>query len=302
MRTILFLMACLFLISSCEKEIDIKLSQKEKKIVINSFFNNEEFLHVNISSNQPSTDGDTVDFIQNACVLLYDNDIFLDTLRWLSGGDYVSDKVIPGISIPYKLKVEVPGLSTATTDVSRIPVNVKHFSVDTSSYVDKISGKLVRHIRLKFKDIENTANYYLLYMVWEGTRYEYDMDSTIADSVKTYGKVRDYGQGQGIIVPYTGKLFFSDELMEGDTIERDIYFAQKIGGTDPASFNNLMAYINLCTISEEYYLYAKSYADQSFAIDFSLFVEPVSVFSNINNGYGIFAGYGQCIDSVFYRQ
>ena len=55
-------MACIFLISSCEKEIDINLSQEEKKIVINSFFNNEEFLHVNISSNQPSTDGDSVDF------------------------------------------------------------------------------------------------------------------------------------------------------------------------------------------------------------------------------------------------
>jgi len=33
-----------------------------------------------------------------------------------------------------------------------------------------------------------------------------------------------------------------------------------------------------------------------------MFVEPVPVYSNINNGYGIFAGYGQCIDSVFYRE
>ncbi len=115
--------------------------------------------------------------------------------------------------------------------------------------------------------------------------------------------VRDYSQGQGFVVPYTGKLFFSDELTEGDTLERDIYFAQKIGGSDPrvfSSFNSI--YLKLCTISEEYYLYAKSYADQSFAIDYSLFVEPVSVFTNVHNGYGIFAGYGQCVDTVLYRE
>ena len=294
------MIASLILISSCEKEIDISLSPAEKKIVMNSFFNNEEFIHVNISSNQPSTDGDTIDFIDNARVLLYEDDHLLDTLTLLSGGEYVSDKVIPGTGLPYKLTVEVPGLSTASTDISRIPENVKHFAVDTSSFADPFTGKLVRHITLKFKDIENTSNYYLLQMVWVGTRYEYDGNGAITDSVITYGMARDYGQGQGFMVPYTGKLFFSDELMEGDTIERDIYFAQKTGGPDPRSFHHLTAYIKLCTISEEYYLYAKSYADQSFAIDYSLFVEPVSVFSNIHDGYGIFAGYGQCIDSVLY--
>ena len=82
----------------------------------------------------------------------------------------------------------------------------------------------------------------------------------------------------------------------------DIYFAKKIGGSDPEHFDNLKAYFKLSTISEEYYLYGKSYVEQSEAIDFSLFVEPVSVFSNINNGYGIFAGYGQCTDSVFYNK
>ena len=66
--------------------------------------------------------------------------------------------------------------------------------------------------------------------------------------------------------------------------------------------DNLMAYFKLCTISEEYYLYGKSYTEQHNSIDFSMFVEPVSVFSNINNGEGIFAGYGQCIDSVYYGE
>ena len=196
----------------------------------------------------------------------------------------------------------MPDLTTATTDFSQIPFAVKSFSLDNPSYVDNILLKETQHVRLKFKDIENTTNYYLLNMIWEGTRYEYDMDNNIVDSVKTLGSGASYGLGQGIVVPYTNMLFFSDELLEGDTIAKDIYFAKKIGGSDPEHFDNLKAYFKLSTISEEYYLYGKSYVEQSEAIDFSLFVEPVSVFSNINNGYGIFAGYGQCTDSVFYNK
>ena len=67
MRNTLFLLTSLFVFYSCEKELDLVLSPQEKRIVINSFFNDEEFLHVNISSTQPSTDGDTILFIDNAC-------------------------------------------------------------------------------------------------------------------------------------------------------------------------------------------------------------------------------------------
>ncbi len=284
---------------ACEKEIDILLSPKEKKIVINSFFNDEEFMHVNISSNQPSTDGDTVHFIDNACVLLYSYDVFLDTLLLNTDGDYVSDKVIPEINIPYKLKVEVPGLTTATTDFSRIPVAVKYLSLDTSSYVDNISGREFRHVKIRFKDIENTPNYYLLYMIWVGTRYEYDADSTITDSSKTKAA---YGWGDGINIPRSGKLLFSDELVENDTIEKNLYFRKDMYGSGLGGSDNLKAYFKLCTVSEEYYLYGKSYAEQNFGIDYSMLVEPVPVYSNVNNGEGIFAGYGQCIDSVFYEK
>ena len=134
-------------------------------------------------------------------------------------------------------------------------------------------------------------------MIWEGTRYQYDSDSNVVDSARTNISYR-WVKVQGIDIPHTGKLLFSDELLEGDTIEKDLYF-ELLGGSGLGHFNNLKAYFRLYTISEEYYQYGKSFAKQSFSIDYSMFVEPVSVFSNINHGDGIFAGYGQCVDSVF---
>jgi hypothetical protein len=299
MKTTLFLLTGFFMFCSCEDELDIALSQKEKRIVINSFFNNEEYFHVNISSTQLSTDGDTVYFIDNARVLLYNNNVFLDTLLFETNGNYVSNKVLPEINMPYQLKVEVPGYTTATSDFAQIPVAVKDFSVDTFSHPVNVAGTKTWRLRIKFKDIENVDNYYLFYMIWSGTQYEYDPDSNIVDSVKSLLSYR-WVQAPGIIIPYTGKLLFSDELSEGDTIEKNLYFTQNRGGPGLGQFNNLRAYFILYTISEEYYRYGKSSVDQNFSIDYSMFVEPVPVFTNINNGIGIFAGYGQCVDSVFY--
>lgn len=298
MRTTLFLTILIILLPSCEDELlDFNFSLNEETIVINSFFNDDELFHVNISRNQLSTDGDTAYFIENATVLLYGNDTFLDTLKLKENGNYISNNIIPEKDVPYKIKVEVPGVETATTDYALIPSSVNEMWLDTSTYLDA-NEKIYRHVNLKFKDIEG-LNYYLLYMIWEGTRYEYDADSNIVDSVKTKAT---YGWGEGLNIPHTGKVLFTDESFEGDTIERKLYFRKHMPYSGLEDFDNLMGYFKLCTISEEYYLYAKSYSEQHNSIDWSVFVEPVTVYSNINNGLGIFAGYGQCIDSVFYKE
>ncbi|MBN1183799.1 MAG: DUF4249 domain-containing protein [Bacteroidales bacterium] len=297
MRTLLILIFTSFMLFSCEKQLDILLSNMEKRIVINSFFNDKEFIHVNISSTQPATDDEVVQFINNACVLLYKNELFLDTLTLSKEGNYYSDKVIPEVASSYKLNVEVPGMVTATSNNSQIPVYVEEFSLDTFAFLNNLSNREVRQIRLKFKDIDNTPNYYLLYMIWVGTYYVYDDDGNIIDSIKTK---TGYGQGEGINIPSRGKLLFTDEFLEGDTIEKNLYFDKRMYGSGLENYDNFKVYFKLCTVSEEYYLYGKTFAEQHNSIDWSAFVEPVTVYSNINNGEGIFAGYGYCIDSVFY--
>lgn len=286
-------------ICSCEDELDITLSPKARKIVINSFFNDEDFFHVNISENQPSTDNDTIYFINNACVLLYKNDVFLDTLKLKTNGNYYSDKVIPETGVSYNIKAEVPGISSVATAVSQIPVAVKEVSLDTSSIIEHPSNIPYRQVTLRFKDIANTQNYYLVYMIWVATRYVYDADSNIIDSVK---REAIYGRGDGFNLPgyNSGRFLFTDQLMDGDTIEKNLFIRKDMYGANLGRYDHLMAYFRLCTISEDYYLYARSYTEQHSSIDYSMFSEPVSVYTNIQNGEGIFAGYGQCIDSLYY--
>jgi hypothetical protein len=117
-------------------------------------------------------------------------------------------------------------------------------------------------------------------MIWLGTRYKYDIDSNIVDSVKT---MVAYGRGDGINIPHTGKLLFSDEFMDGDTIKKDLYIPKDIYGSGLEKSDRLMAYFRLCTVSEEYFLYGKTITEQHNSIDFSMFAEPVSVFSNISS-------------------
>jgi len=56
-------------------------------------------------------------------------------------------------------------------------------------------------------------------------------------------------------------------------------------------------YIRFYTVSKEFYQYYISLSKHLNAQD-EFFMEPVQVYSNIKNGFGIFAGYSIDVDSV----
>jgi hypothetical protein len=58
---------------------------------------------------------------------------------------------------------------------------------------------------------------------------------------------------------------------------------------DTAAFSNLDVYVELHTVSKDHYLYQQTLQLYRSSSN-SKSSEPVHVYNNINNGYGIFAG------------
>ena len=127
----------------------------------------------------------------------------------------------------------------------------------------------------------------------------------------------DYSQG----ISYSGKLF-SDELFDGKKFTLRFYirafnYSDDYYYEDPYNpypsyddyFKDLKSkYIaQLSSLSEELYLYLKSYYhhnamknqfDEFWLENLLERREPVPVYTNIENGYGIFGGYSISIDSL----
>ena len=57
-------------------------------------------------------------------------------------------------------------------------------------------------------------------------------------------------------------------------------------------------YISTSSISQEYYWYETSYQNYMNAQGTGFFSQPVQVYTNIQNGLGVFAGYSTRIDSI----
>jgi len=102
--------------------------------------------------------------------------------------------------------------------------------------------------------------------------------------------LKNEGYTEGI---YTDDMAFSDALFNGDTCSLNIHFAYN----DNVDY----VYIILRSVSENYYRYKKSlyrYEVNSFSNILNS-SNPVGLYSNIENGYGIFAGYSETVDSMY---
>lgn len=168
----------------------------------------------------------------------------------------VNFQFIPNTS--YTLTIEKYGFETVTSQ-QIMPINVPIIS---ASVVNDL-------VKVKFQDPIGVKNYYIVVL------YQYN------NYYNTFGEV--------YLKPFTDQSFrsfftfgvvFNDEFFDGQIYE----FTTRI---DDNNYNNQTFKVKLFHISKELFLMEKSIELNSIASD-NPFAEPSSMFTNVNNGYGIF--------------
>ncbi|MFQ5636990.1 MAG: DUF4249 family protein [bacterium] len=86
---------------------------------------------------------------------------------------------------------------------------------------------------------------------------------------------------------YFEDAYFDDALFDGEFYDLDISFYNY---SEPIE----MFIVVLLTTSESYYNFHKS-VDQQNATEDNPFAEPVPIYTNIENGLGVFAGYSSFV-------
>lgn len=266
-------LSVLVLTISCRKEVKTDDSLFTAYPVINSIIISGKPIKVHVSMASQFSDTKTI-LVDNATVKLYRDKVLVEDLVYIDDGIYISESIAE-TSKEYSLIVNVPGFKeitckTTVPDVSKIS-NIKFFPI---AGIDN-EGETYSGINFDFKTTPTIDQYFeiSLKVIYYGNTIE-GSQVDIVDPILLH---------EGLPLPV-----FSNEIIKDSSYS--IRYNYYTGITD----NRLPIILEFRSISKEYYLYLR----QKYLYDAGRFPEfglnsstAFPMYSNINEGYGIFAGY-----------
>jgi hypothetical protein len=305
---IIFFIILLLVNSACEKPIKFNFSG-DSVIVVNSLISANEPIQIKLSRSIGINIKDTVEYIDNASVGIYCDNVLKEEIACTGNGLYKST-LIAETGKEYKIIVSSPRYASVTANTIVPP---KPEIVDIIGDISMHNGYDIR-VRITLKDNAYIKNYYLLTM--KGYFPIYGIDpvtnkyTAIGDSLSNLPFVNnDYlieGNNNSTATETLDAILGTADV--GNHVIYWIAFSdQSINGTqhtiETYIINNIKPsyekplYVELKSINEDYYNYLKSkyYAQNSKTNPFS---EPIKVYNNIVGGAGIFAAYNLVSDSI----
>ena len=310
MKTYLIPIAAVLILFSCELVIDVETPDFDPSIVANSIIQPDSSFRVYLSRDYYILDNQIDNYekqgLTGATIRLFENDQLLGTMneivietQWgeTFNGYYVFDYQ-PKAGQTYRMEVEKSGYETVIAE-QQIPQGLPDVTVAITDTTESEWGSELYKVEMDLKDLPGD-NYYevqLYISTWE-PNYDYEKDST------WYRQViyELYAYPESILVSeYQERFLFSDELFKDTdytiTFEIENYFNYYYddGISEPPGDSYIFYQVRNCT--EAYYNYYNSAALYSWN-DGNPFAEPVHVYTNIENGFGIFGSFTSRTDTL----
>lgn len=278
-RNILFISLLIFgltLFTSCEKDVTFDFD-KPSKLCLNCILNPDSTISARLTLSRNIENSTTFQPVEDATIVLYENGTELNTLTSKGKGDY-SLNYNPKHQNEYKIVVLHPDFENleATTVIPQQPV-VYHQS-DTLQFIEAGPFYLV-DVHYEIHDTPGATNYWLY---WKHTMHGVTYSgggflSLNAPFIDDFNRRLDSDAEYGFVYSYYVRI--SDVGYEESTLGFN-----SNGRT--GSFSNFLS------ADEHYDKYIKSSVKVHLNTEGELpFREPVQIYSNIQNGYGIF---GSC--------
>jgi hypothetical protein len=276
------------LLSACELIVDVDVPFERPSLTLNSFFTPDSLWYATVDLNRHILDESPIEGVDNALLIVFDGEVAIDTLTNESNGEYRSDTGTPLSGKEYTIRCQAPGYEPVTGR-SAIPAHPVLTDVQMEDVSSNPEDKSL--IRIKFQDDGSIKNYYQVMLEVERENY----DSWAKIIRRSRYKLQMEAADQNIYSQYVevgNSFLIKDILFNGK--EAELVF--KV----PAHqlINNAGVILSLRTLSEEFYKYKTTAQVQDETSD-NPFAQPVNVYKNIENGFGIFAGYN---NMVVYRK
>ncbi|MCG8373352.1 MAG: DUF4249 domain-containing protein [Balneolales bacterium] len=261
--------------------IELDVPRKERSMVLNSFFNPDSsfkvFLHEDVHILDYTSDPIA---ISGARIELFNNeDEFITELVHISGAEYNAD-FRPVRGEEYFINVEMEGFESISA-VGNVPAELAEVQSVLVEQLDVFEYDFT----LSLDDREG-KDYYEIQAWEEG--YYLENEDTVYISYPSY-----LMSSELYFDEYSSEghsLYLDDVLFENQTIEITINTLWQLQGFCNENCIDFNVFVVVRRLSEEYFLYRESSELQDRLSD-DPFAEPVNVFTNVNNGFGIFAGF-----------
>ncbi len=266
------------LLLACEKTIKYEIPLEPSKFSIDARIMTGDRLQVFVAATEYSLSASDPKVVPDAQVLLFENDVELTQLQWISNAPesgYYQTALRPSEGNSYRIEVfkEKYGLATGEA-LSLSPTDITSWIIDTIN----------QEITISFSDDGSTRDFYSIrvYVRQAGSDFPLYLGTT-DPSVDFFFDYGDGLFGDNLRSGYAG--FLTDETFNGKikTVRFEELFYQNFGTGLPDEI-----LLEVTKVSEDLYLHEKSKGAQYTGAD-NPFAEPVQIYSNIDNGYGIVA-------------
>ncbi len=281
----------IFLIASCTKEVKLDFPEAERKTAISCFFTPDSVFRVFVNQTSAILD-DTVYYVQNAKLNLFENGMLFDSLSYDTLGWYISTKP-PVIGNSYTITVVVPDCPTiAASDVIPAKESISSVSFIDSAIFD--TDGYFAEVNVSFPDNGSVSNYYELILM---KRYVDEFGTTRNEIISCASdKITDNVlKNEGLLDYFPSSFVFSDALFNGTSHEMKLFLLRD------NMVENSQIIVVFRSISEQLYHYKKTltlHLNNQQSDIWNGVGEPVPMYSNVDGGYGIFAGYSFDTDTI----
>ncbi len=292
-------------LASCAKDIDIEFKDFNSRLVINSTFNPDSIFTVHISKTGNLADAeDNVEDIDYAKVLL-SCDTFEDSkiLTSIGGGKYISSTLYPEVDVTYSIEVEVSGFKTAYAR-GKVPSPVVISSIDTAMIIETRGEALQVAFDIESTNTNDDSEYY----IWD----IYNVNSVKGSNSNPFAQ-EDWIQNAWLNTSYSdtdiiadsnqlqSKIFYQNQngssIVKGSVLsfDNDIFNGNTVGNNQ----DSVKLMLRLLSVSPELYEYSKSVELYNINRNIgSNQSSPLEIYSNVENGLGIFGGYNQTLTEL----
>ncbi|MCA6068207.1 DUF4249 domain-containing protein [Chryseobacterium sp. RG1] len=158
MKNLFLIILSLFIVTSCEKEIDLDLANESGKIVIEGNITDQAGpYYVKITKSVAVTAANQYPAVENAQVVLSDNMGQTETLQYVGNGMYTTSSFVGQSGRTYTLKVNAEGQQYSVQ--STMPTAVSFDGLDQDSFM--VGGETSYTLLPVFTDPSPLGNRYL---------------------------------------------------------------------------------------------------------------------------------------------
>ena len=287
MQRLVSLLVFLLLVGGCERVVEVETGYEAELAVKSTFYPNQTAWTAHVHRTVPLAERDVsadTAWITNATVrVLKGSGETVAQLHHQERGRYVGEGSAPQAGETYELRVDAPGLDPVRAR-SRVPEPISglngSFLDSTGTVTDWRGERATATYRLHFKDPAHQKDYYRLTMLQRPSLY-FALQFTSPHPAFPRESLREIIRSDGVDRRRHAGVAFSDHTFAGSRFEARLRFLR-------APVYDYR--VRLDVLSSELFRYRKSKATQREEGE-NPFAEPPVLYSNIEGGAGIFAGF-----------